>query len=163
KRPVKLPVLYRKALHVRGLVEPREKHLADHAAVFAVDVKAFFKVAAHGNGQIEVAQTAVGEIDAHKPAGGAEPLQQTGLDRLDLAPEKASAVEQVTAVRQHEIAALVRLRIPLRSQGSFADLWNRLQIVGHRVAVRGIVVPGFESHALADFVLQKLLREGNAR
>ena len=51
------------------------------AAVLAVDLEALLAVHAHGDGQIEVAERAVGEVHGHEPAVGAETFGQPRVDR----------------------------------------------------------------------------------
>src|SRR5205085_2461269 len=85
QRPMVLAIGYGEALHFAGLVEPGDKHLAVDRALLAVDGEAFRPVAAHGHGQIQVADTAVGKLHRHEPAVSAELLYQPSLDTGDLA------------------------------------------------------------------------------
>src|SRR5438445_6442294 len=126
------------------LVEPRQEHLADYAALLAVNVKAFFKIAAHGYRQVEMPETAIGEIDTNEPAVSAKTLEQARLHGVDLAAQEAGAVHQVAAVCQHEVAAPVCLGISLVPPGLLAGDGDRLQVIGHGVAVGRIVIPCLE-------------------
>src|SRR5713226_3430030 len=101
QRAVELPILHGETLHAASLVEPGQIELANDAAVLAIDLEALFEIAAHRNGQVEMAQTPIGEIHAHKPAVGAEPLQQAGLYAGNLPTQESGAVHQMAAVRQH--------------------------------------------------------------
>src|SRR5262249_61142259 len=69
----------------------------------------------------------------------------------------------MTAVRQHEVALLFRLRIALGLARELALYRNRLKIIGHRVAINRIVIPRLEAHALADLFAQELRRKRDAR
>src|SRR5262249_53062316 len=129
----------------------------------AVNLKALFEVAAHRNRQVEMAETAVGEVHGDEPAEGAEALEQASADRGNLAPQVAGAVYQVAAVRQHEVAALVGFGVAIRPPSALAHHRDRLQVIGHGVAIGRIVIPRLETHALADFFLQKLVRKGDTR
>src|SRR5262249_16954870 len=121
------------------------------AAVLAVYLKPFLEVAPHRDGQIEVAKAAVGKIHGDEPGVCSKPFQKTGTNRFDFTSQESRRIDQMAAMRQHEIAPLVRLRIPLRLASIPTGNWDGLQIVGHRVAIRRIVVPRLETHTLADF------------
>src|SRR5206468_2520355 len=95
QRPAKMPVAHREAFDQGRLVKPGKKDLAPDAAVLAVGVKAFLEVAADGDGQIEMAQAAVGIVHADEPAVGAKPLQQAGVHGTNLAAQETGAIDQV--------------------------------------------------------------------
>ena len=69
----------------------------------------------------------------------------------------------MAAVSEHEVAALVGLGICTRLAGLLACHRDRLQIIGHCVAIGRIVVPGLHTHALAHFLLDELARKGDTR
>ena len=85
--------------------------MADDAAVLAVELESLVPVHPHGDGQVEMPDRAVGELDLDEPAEGAEALAQPRAHRDDLAAEEACRVDEVAAVRQHEVAAPVGLRV----------------------------------------------------
>src|SRR5439155_25709419 len=124
ERSTKLAVLRRETLHVTRFMVPRQVHETFDAAVLAVDLEALFKINAHRNGQIEMAQAAVRKIDADKPAIGAESCQQSGADHSDLAAQEPGRINEVTSVRQHEIPPLVRFRVAGRLAGLLTDHGN---------------------------------------
>src|SRR5262249_10766449 len=110
-------------------VIPRQVDEPLDAAVLAVNLEAFLEVAAHGDCQVEVPEAAVGEIDGDKPAVRAEALEETGANGLDLAAEEAGRIDEMAAVRQHEVTPLVRLRIALGLARVLTADGNRLQVV----------------------------------
>src|SRR5437588_10846512 len=63
---------------------------------------------------------------------------------------------------QHKIAALIGLGVPPRTPYLRAVLHDRLQVIRHRVAISRIIIPGLESHPLAELISSKLLSEANA-
>src|SRR5262249_17391447 len=141
---------------------PRQVDETLNAAVLAVDLETLFKVAADGNGQIEMAQAAVGEIDADEPAICLKSLQEPGADCCDVATQETGGVHKMAAVRQHEIAPPVGLWVVGGFARLFAHDGDRLKIVGHRVAVSRIVVPQLEPHPPAHLFFDELPRESNA-
>src|SRR5262249_38064396 len=149
--PMELPVLCREAFDDARFAIPRQINQSFDAAVLAVNLKPFLEVAAHRDGQIEVAKAAIRKIDGDEPAIRPESLQKSSAYCFDFTPQESRRIDQMASMRQHEIAPLVRLRIPLRFAGTLTGDWNWLQIVGHCVAIRRIVVPRLETHALADF------------
>src|SRR5947208_2530713 len=78
-------VFRRKALDLGRLVEPGQVGPAVYAAVLAVDAKSALEVAPDGDGQVQVSDGAVREVDRGEPAVGAELLDQSGLNARDLA------------------------------------------------------------------------------
>ncbi len=81
----------------------------------------------------------------------------------DLAAKEAGRIDKVRAVSHEQIAAAVSFRVACGPFGLGAGHDGRLQIVGHGVAVRRIMVPRFERLEVAQFLADKLLREGEAR
>src|SRR5439155_25078207 len=82
---------------------PGIEGLRDHRAVLAIELEAFVPVHAHGTRQIEMAKRAVGELGFDEPAIGAEAFVEAGADGRYLAAQEARRVDQVRAMRQHEI------------------------------------------------------------
>src|SRR5262245_28174402 len=162
QRAAKLTIFYREAFHVARLVKPGQKHLSGHAAVFTIDLKPLFEVAANRNGEVEMTEAAVREVDAHKPAVSPEALQQPGANACYFAAEKAGIVHKVTSMCQHEVTALVRLGVSLRPACLTAGLDDGLEVIRHRVTVGGVIVPGFEPHPLTEFVSDKVPCEPDA-
>src|SRR6266480_1509799 len=109
-----------------------------------------------------MAQAAVGKIDLHKPAIGAKLLHPTCANTPDLSAEKASGIDEMTAVGQHEVTSFVSLGITFRAPGVLTDLWDRLQIVGHRVSIGRIAIPRLKRHDFPNFFRDKSVRESHS-
>jgi hypothetical protein len=65
----------------------------------------------NGDSQIEMAKRAIGKFRFHKPAIGAGALQETRAHSDDLAAEKARGIDQMRAMREHEILLEIGLGI----------------------------------------------------
>ena len=65
-------------LDVAGAVIPGVVGLREDAAMLAIELEALVPIHAHGHGEVEMAQRAVGEARLDEPAIGAEPLGQPG-------------------------------------------------------------------------------------
>ncbi len=63
---------------------------------------------------------------------------------------------------QQKIAPLILLRIARRPVSRRAVHDQRLQVVGHRVAIGRVVIPILQPHPLAEFVADESLGEGDA-
>ena len=92
ERPVVLAVPGREALDLARPVVPGKEALGDHAAVLAVDVEALVPVHLDGHREVQVADRAVGELDADEPAVRAAAFGEVGPDRGDLRPARKRAV-----------------------------------------------------------------------
>ena len=68
---------------VAGLVVPGVIGLTDDATVLTVDLKAFMPIHADGDGQVEMAQSSIGEGNIDKPAIGTEALAEARIDLGD--------------------------------------------------------------------------------
>src|SRR5437870_9376255 len=63
-------------LHVAGLVEPGQKHLALHAAMLAINLEAFLEIPVNRDSEVQVAKSPVGKLNFDEPAISAETFQQ---------------------------------------------------------------------------------------
>ena len=116
-----------------------------------------------GHRQVEVAERAVGELDADEPAVRADALDQLGAARVTIsAAEEARRVDQVAAVAEHVVAPPVALGVAGRLAGVRAGPGDRLQVVGHRVAVGRVAVPRLQRDQLADLLADEVARERDA-
>src|SRR5205807_1586969 len=93
-----LSITYAEALHFTGAQIPGIEGLANYTAILSVDLKALMPVHAHRHCQIKVTHTAIGERGAHKPAGNAKFLDEHGLHAHDCPSQKASGIDEMTAV-----------------------------------------------------------------
>src|SRR5437763_15096050 len=67
QRAMELAVFDREAFHLARFVKPRQKHMSFYAPVFPINPKALLKIAARGNGQIQMAQGPAAELDFQQP------------------------------------------------------------------------------------------------
>src|SRR5262249_36626074 len=88
--------------------------LRHDAAILAIELQALVPIHAHGDGEIEMAERAVGEARLDEPAIGAELLYEARLDLRYLAAEIARRVDEMAAMGEHEVAPEIRLRIAWR-------------------------------------------------
>src|SRR5438876_11165850 len=88
QRPVVLAGLCGEALDMTGFMEPGQKHFPLHAAVLAINLEAFFEIAADWDGKIEVPHGAAGKVRFDEPAVGAESLEQPRLEGKDFTAEE---------------------------------------------------------------------------
>ena len=149
-------------LHLGGAEVPRVEQLADHAALAAVDLEAFPPVHPDGDGEVELAEAAIGVGDLEKPAVRVGLRRQSGSDGLQGAAEIPGCIEQVAAVAQDEVTLPVGLGVAGRSAGGGAGLNDGLQGVGDAVAVGGVAVPVLQPDQLADLVADEVMGEGDA-
>src|SRR5215210_3674895 len=110
-----LAVPGRETLHVARAEVPGIVGLADHASVLAVDLKSFVPVHAHGDGEVEVADAAVGKLRLRKPAVGTESFHEPGAYAHYFPAQEAGGVKEVTAVRHQVVTSPVRLGLAFGS------------------------------------------------
>src|SRR6185503_14408241 len=81
----------------------------------------------------------------------------------DVSAKETRRVHKVARMREDEITALVCFGISFRTfrAGALAD--DRLEIVRHRITMRGIAIPGLQRNHLPEFFANKFLRESDAR
>ena len=96
------------------------------------------------------------EFHVDEPARHAGTFGEPRLHRGDLSGEIAGGVDQVGAVREHVVAAAIRLRIGRRLLRVRAGHDARLHGVGHLVPACAVAVPGFERDDLAQPGLDEL-------
>src|SRR5271165_1410733 len=111
KRPSIDAVLGGKTLECACFAIPREMELALNAAAIAEELKALFKIAAGRHDEREIPETAVHKIRRDGPLEASGRLLETGLNGRDGSTEKTGAVEEMAAVGQQKIVALVALGI----------------------------------------------------
>ena len=162
KRAAILAVLGRETFHHAGLVIPREKDLSLHAAVFALNVKAFLEIAAAWDGEVEMSERATGKLHFDVPAEGAGLLAQSRADTGDVAAEPARGVHEMARVREEEVAPPVGLGISFGPARGSAGLHQRLEIVRHRVAMDRVPIPRLDREERADLLRDELSCKGNA-
>ena len=71
-----------------GLVKPGQIDLSGHAPMLAIDAESFLKVPANGDRQVDMSETAVGEIDTHKPAVRIKAFQKSSPHGEDFATQQ---------------------------------------------------------------------------
>ena len=82
--------------------------------------------------------------------------------RQEVATQESRGIHQVTAMREHEVTPPVGLGIARGPPGLLALERDWLQVIGHRVAKRRIVVPGFECDQAANFIADEAMRKRDA-
>ena len=112
--------------------------------MLAIELEALVPVHAYGDGQVEMAERAVGEFDIDEPAVGAEALQVARLHGNDLAAQIACRIHEMASMRQHVILLQVGFRVVVRPAACRAPDDQRLDGVRHRVTVGRITIPGLE-------------------
>src|SRR5687767_14003048 len=83
ERTMKLAVLFRETLDHAALVIPRQKNLALHAAMFAINLKTLLEITAHWNREIEMAECAARIFHFDKPGEGCALLREPSPDTDD--------------------------------------------------------------------------------
>ena len=156
---VVLVVLDREGLHLGGAEMPGVEELAEHAALAAVDLEAFPPVHPDRHGEVELAEAAVGVGDLEEPAVRVRLRRQSGPDGLQRAAEVPGGVEHVAAVAEDQVAPPVGLGVAGRTASGGTGLDDRLQGVGHAVAVGGVGVPVLQPDQLADLVANEVVGE----
>ena len=103
--------------------------------MLAIELEALVPVHAYGNGQVEMAERAVGEFDIDEPTVGGEALPMARLHGNDLAAQIACRIHEMASMRQHVIFLQVSFRVVVRPTACRALDDQRLEGVRHRVTV----------------------------
>src|SRR5438270_10495140 len=95
-----LSITRAEAFDLAGAQIPGIEGLADHTAMFTIRLEALMPVHPYGHRQVKVTNAAIGKFGRNKPAVGSKLFDEPGLDTDDLTTQKASRVDEVTAVSQ---------------------------------------------------------------
>src|SRR5437870_7010678 len=109
--------------------------------MLAVGAEALLEIASYSDCEIQVAGGAIRILHVDPPTVGVELMYQPGADRLDLAAKEPGGIDQMAAMGEHEVAALVGLGIALRVARLGALERDWLEVIRHGVAVGRIAVP----------------------
>ena len=94
--------------------------------------------------------------DVDEPAIGPVFFRQTGTDLDKVADKEARRIDEVAAMRQHEVSGEVSLGIFARLLRAGAQHGQRLHGIRHRVAMGGIAVPGLQRQHFAHLVAHEI-------
>src|SRR5438309_11323844 len=95
-----LSITHAEAFDIAGAQIPGIEGLANHTAMFTIYLEALMPVHPHSHSQVKVTNAAIGKFGRNKPAVGSKLFDEPGLDTDDLAAQKASRIDEVTAVSQ---------------------------------------------------------------
>jgi len=115
------------------------------------------------HGQVQMADAPVGELGADEPREGAVLLRQLRADADDVPTQEARRVHEVAGVTEQVVAPPVGLRVALRPHRSLARDGQRLDRVGHLIAIGRVAVPRPHREHFADVLGDEIPRVRDIR